>query len=153
MLTDSFGEDLRELYQQLILDHHRNPRNFRTGENANHIAEGFNPLCGDKITVYLFLEDEVIKDVSFLGSGCAISRASASIMTTCLKGKTKAEAEALFKTFQKMVTTGEIESLDEPKLAVLAGVHKYPVRVKCATLAWHTMKNSLQGIDEMVTTE
>lgn len=146
--------DLRDLYQELILDHNRNPRNFREIHDANRRAEGYNPLCGDKVTVYIRLEDDIIKEISFQGSGCAISKASASIMTTCLKGKRKAEAEALFKSFHNMVTTGEGDSKKkEKKLAVLAGVHKYPVRVKCATLAWHTMNNSLQGVDEPVTTE
>jgi len=153
MSQESFGVDIRELYQQLILDHAHNPRNFRIVDKTNRTAEGYNPLCGDKITVYIHLEGDVIKDIGFQGSGCAISKASASIMTTCLKGKTKAEADALFQFFHKMVTTGETGSHEETKLAVFAGVYKYPVRVKCATLAWHTMNNSLQGIEEMVTTE
>lgn len=153
MPNDFLSDDLRELYQQIILDHNRNPKNFRIVQNANQIAEGFNPLCGDKITVYIYLKNGVVEDISFLGSGCAISRASASIMTTCIKGKTQLEAEALFKTFQKMATTGEIESQGETRLNILAGVHKYPVRVKCATLAWHTMRNCLVGNEKMASTE
>ncbi|MEE9167253.1 MAG: SUF system NifU family Fe-S cluster assembly protein [Candidatus Neomarinimicrobiota bacterium] len=150
---DSSEDNLRDLYQELILDHNRSPRNFRVIEGANRRSEGYNPLCGDKITVYVLLEDDIIKEIGFQGSGCAISKASASIMTTSVKGKTKAEAKVLFGEFHKMATTGERKSGQAKKLAALAGVHKYPVRVKCATLAWHTLRNSLQGISETVTTE
>lgn len=153
MSPEAFGDDLRELYQQLILDHYRHPRNFRIMEGAHKTAQGYNPLCGDKITVYVRLEDDRIEDISFQGSGCAISKASASIMTTTLKGKTRAQAQTIFEAFHAMVTTGELQPHRETKLEVLAGVRKYPVRVKCATLAWHTMKNSLQEIDEAVSTE
>ncbi|MFQ6674073.1 MAG: Fe-S cluster assembly sulfur transfer protein SufU [Fidelibacterota bacterium] len=153
MSRPSSGDDLRELYQQLILDHNQNPRNFKILMNANRMAEGFNPLCGDKVTVYVRLVNDVIEDMAFQGSGCAISKASASIMTLTLKGRTKKEAEALFEAFRRMVTTGEKGSQDLQKLTVLAGVYKYPVRVKCATLAWHTMMNSLQEKREAVSTE
>lgn len=145
--------NLRELYQELILDHNRNPRNFKEIRDASHRADGYNPLCGDKVTVYVSLDGDTIKEIGFQGSGCAISKASASIMTTAVKGKTRAQAEELFRRFHEMVTTGKSNSESAKKLAVLAGVHKYPVRVKCATLAWHTLKNSLEGISEPVTTE
>ncbi|MFQ6676087.1 MAG: Fe-S cluster assembly sulfur transfer protein SufU [Fidelibacterota bacterium] len=147
------GDDLRDLYQDMILDHNRNPRNFGPLEGANRRSEGFNPLCGDKITVYLHLDGDVIRDIHFDGSGCAISKASASIMTTVLKGKSISQAEELFREFHEMVTEGNRKPPSETKLAVLAGVRKYPVRVKCATLAWHTMKNSLRGKEEVVSTE
>ena len=130
---------LRELYQEVILDHTKNPRNFRELENASHDAKGHNPLCGDRLSLYILVEDGVIRDVSFKGAGCAISTASASMMTEALKGKTEAEAEALFGAFHDVVTGKE--GADEEalgKLAVFAGVRDYPVRVKCATLAWHT---------------
>ena len=148
--------ELKELYQQVILDHNKSPRNFREMENATQHAEGYNPLCGDHIDVYLLIEDGVVKDVSFKGEGCAISKASASLMTQILKGKTKEEAEKLFEKFHEMVTgkLGENPKIDElGKLAVLAGVQEFPVRVKCASLAWHTMMNALNGKQEKVTTE
>lgn len=148
--------DLRELYQEVILDHSKRPRNFQKLEGANRKAEGYNPLCGDQITVYLRVEDDVIRDISFQGSGCAISKASASMMTTALKGKTKAEAESLFKAFHQMVTSDPSAPFDSPelgKLAVFSGVHEFPVRVKCATLAWHTLHAALSGMGEAVTTE
>ena len=148
-----FGDDLQELYQQLILDHNRSPRNFKVLEEANHQAEGFNPLCGDKISVYVNVRNKTIEDISFMGSGCAISKASASIMTESLKGKTQVEVLSLFDAFHTLVTSGEQNSLPLGKLAVLAGVHKYPVRVKCATLCWHTMKNALASVKETATTE
>jgi nitrogen fixation protein NifU and related proteins len=148
--------DLRELYQEVILDHHKKPRNFRTQENARHI-EGFNPLCGDKVTVYVKLDGDVIRDVSFQGSGCAISTASASMMTETLKGKTRAEAEELFKDFHDVVT-GKRSDADEEerlgKLAVFTGVREFPVRVKCATLPWHTFHAALEGEEnQTVSTE
>ncbi|MDP6456669.1 MAG: SUF system NifU family Fe-S cluster assembly protein [Candidatus Marinimicrobia bacterium] len=153
-MTDSIpSNDLRDLYQELILDHNQNPRNFREIEGANHKSEGFNPLCGDKMTAYINIDADVIEDISFLGTGCAISKASASIMTTILKGKTVAETKKIFKQFHLMVTTGDADTQDLGKLAVLAGVHKFPARVKCATLAWHTVKNSLDGMTEIATTE
>ena len=139
--------DLRELYQQVILDHNRKPRNFQKLEGANRTVEGYNPLCGDQITVYLQVEDDRIGNISFQGSGCAISKASASLMTASVKGKTKAEAEVLFNAFHKMVT-GEQGAAFDPadlgKLAVFAGVREFPIRVKCASLPWHTLKAALE---------
>ncbi len=144
--------DLRELYQQLILDHNQHPQNYKELNDPTVVAEGHNPLCGDEITLYLRVENEEIKDVSFKGSGCAISKASASIMTTLIKGKTVAEAELLFDQFHKMITIGETSG-DMGKLEVLAGVHKFPSRVKCAILSWHTMNNAIQGKVELTITE
>lgn len=148
--------DLRELYQQVILDHNKQPRNFHRLEGANRTAEGYNPLCGDHITLYLRLEDGVIGDVSFQGSGCAISKASASLMTASVKGKTRTEAEALFHTFHKMVA-GEPDAAFDPgqlgKLAAFSGVREFPVRVKCATLPWHTLRAALEGRGEKISTE
>ncbi|HLI61967.1 MAG TPA: SUF system NifU family Fe-S cluster assembly protein [Terriglobales bacterium] len=146
--------DLRELYQEVILEHSKAPRNYGALPTANHKAEGYNPLCGDHFTVYLDVEDGKIRDVSFQGSGCAISKASASMMTQSVKGKTKEEAEKLFAQFHKLVTgatNGDRDSLG--KLAVFAGVSEFPVRVKCATLAWHTLEAALEGKQESVTTE
>lgn len=146
--------DLRELYQELILDHYRTPRNCHALTDANRKAEGFNPLCGDRLTLYLKLEDGVIHDVSFEGSGCAISTASASMMTEHLKGKTEQEAEALFENFHHLVTQdAAAPGPDLGKLAVLAGVRAFPSRVKCATLAWHTLHAALLKQTEPVTTE
>ena len=140
--------DLRELYQEVILDHNRRPRNFRAIETANRHAEGYNPLCGDRLSLYLKVEDDVIKDVSFLGSGCAISKASASMMTDLVKGKTSAEAEDLVDKLQAMVTApydAPAEDAALGKVAVLSGVREFPMRVKCATLAWHTLRAALEG--------
>lgn len=147
-------DELRDLYQEVIFDHNRQPRNFHPMPGASHHADGFNPLCGDQITVYLKLNSQgVIDDVSFQGRGCAISTASASIMTETLKGKTRAEAEVLFQGFHRMVT-GEGKPDDAPgKLAVLAGVREYPSRVKCATLAWHTLQAALKNESQAVSTE
>lgn len=148
--------DLRELYQQVILEHCRHPRNFKELENANRTAEGYNPLCGDQLTLYVRLEGDKIVDISFKGSGCAISKASASLMTGAVKGKTLAEAEELFGRFHDMVTSGHDAAIDEDavgKLAVLGGVREFPVRVKCATLAWHTLQSALRGAGKPVTTE
>ena len=148
--------DLEALYQDVILDHAKRPRNFRQIENADHHADGFNRLCGDKVTIYLHIVDDRIADISFEGSGCAISTASASILTETLKGKTRAEADAIFETFHKLVTGRFGESADEPalgKLAVFAGVSKFPVRVKCASLAWHTMYSALAGAPTVTSTE
>jgi nitrogen fixation NifU-like protein len=148
--------DLRELYQQVIIEHSRHPRNYKELETASHRAEGYNPLCGDQITVYIEVEDGLVKDVTFLGSGCAISKASASLMTGAVKGKTVEEAEALFARFRAMLTSGHDAEIDEGalgKLTVLSGVREFPVRVKCATLAWHTLHAALQEKDEPVTTE
>jgi nitrogen fixation protein NifU and related proteins len=146
--------DLRELYQQVILDHNRRPRNFRVLPAANRTAEGFNPLCGDQLTLYLTVEDDVIKDAAFQGTGCAISKASASMLTSTVVGKTVAEAEALFHRFHTMLT-GEDNGHgnDLGKLAVFAGVREFPSRVKCATLAWHTLQAALSGAEAPVSTE
>jgi nitrogen fixation NifU-like protein len=148
--------DLSELYQEVILDHNKRPRNFQVLEEANRVAEGYNPLCGDKITVYLRLDGDRIVDISFQGSGCAISKASASLMTASLKGKTTAEAETLFKSFHRLVT-GELEPGQDPgdlgKLTVFSGVSAFPVRVKCASLAWHTLHAALEGGKQTVSTE
>ena len=146
-------DDLNELYQQVILDHSKSPRNFHELEGANRTAQGHNPICGDNITLYLTLDGETIKDISFLGSGCAISKASASILTSALKGKTKAEVKALFEKVHEMVTTGSAHSEELGKLAVFAGVHKFPARVKCAILPWHAVVAALEGTAEPVTTE
>jgi nitrogen fixation NifU-like protein len=148
--------DLRELYQQVILDHHKKPHNYRKPADANRHADGFNPLCGDKVSVFVRIEDGVIQDISFQGSGCAISTASASLMTDALKGRSAAEAMEIFGRFHDLVTgktpTDSVES-DLGKLAALSGVREYPVRVKCATLAWHTMRAALEGRQETVATE
>ena len=146
--------DLRELYQEVILDHNKRPRNFRVPEQANRHAEGYNPLCGDKLTVYLQIENDVIRDLGFQGTGCAISKASASLMTDALKGKTLEEADALFTRFHDLVTGPAAAPVDETlgKLVVLAGVREYPMRVKCASLAWHTMRAAMAGKD-VVSTE
>jgi nitrogen fixation NifU-like protein len=148
--------DLRELYQDVILDHNKRPRNFHTLEGANRTAEGYNPLCGDHFTVALRLEGEVIRDISFIGSGCAISKASASLMTDSVKGKTVAEAENLFDKVHTLLTEEHQAeaNLDElGKLAVLSGVWEFPARVKCASLAWHTLHAALRGAGEAVSTE
>lgn len=147
--------DLRDLYQEVILEHSKAPRNYRQLAAANHHAEGFNPLCGDHFTVYLEMEGDAIRDVSFQGSGCAISKASASMMTQAVKGKSTAEAGKLFDTFHKLVTTGESNGNqgDLGKLAVFSGVSEFPVRVKCATLAWHTLQAAIEGNQDQVSTE
>jgi nitrogen fixation protein NifU and related proteins len=146
-------DELQELYQQVILDHSRSPRNFFKLDTANRIAEGHNPLCGDRVTVYLRLEDGTIRDVSFQGEGCAISKASASIMTEMLKGKTRAEAEKIFNQFHDMVTTGTPSTDELGKLGVFAGVNKFPARVKCAILPWHAIHATLEGKENVVSTE
>ena len=148
--------ELRELYQQVIFDHNRSPRNFHNLHGANRIAEDYNPLCGDQVTVYLQLEGNVIRDISFQGTGCAISKASASMMTDSLKGKTKAEAEALFERVHKMLTREpdtKADPQDLGKLAVLSGVCEFPARVKCASLAWHTLYAALNEAEAVVSTE
>ncbi len=148
--------ELRELYQQVILDHNKSPRNFKKIENANHSAEGYNPLCGDKINLYLVIEDDVVKDVGFQGSGCAISKASASLMSSIIKGMKKEEAEKLFEKFHNLVTgnlTDEAEIEELGKLAVFAGVRDFPARVKCASLAWHTLISALEDGKKVVSTE
>ena len=148
--------ELRDLYQEIILDHNKSPRNFHKLDAANRKVEGFNPLCGDHYTIYLILENDLIKDISFEGSGCAISKASASLMSSMLKGKSVSEAEELFKKFHDIVT-GQVDAeehlIDMGKLAVFSGVCDYPARVKCATLAWHTMHEGISGENQTVTTE
>ena len=149
-------DEMRELYQETILDHHKHPRNFRELENATHSSEGFNPLCGDRITVYLLVEGDTIEDIAFKGSGCAICTASASVMTESLKGGKVAEAETLFGKFHDLVTGDPTEPSNTEglgKLAVFFGVREYPVRIKCATLAWHTLRAALEGEKESVSTE
>jgi nitrogen fixation NifU-like protein len=147
--------ELSELYQQVILDHNKKPRNFRKLERANHSAEGYNPLCGDHLTVYLDLEGDAVKEVAFEGSGCAISKAAASMMTQAVKGKSRDQAEALFQEFHSMVT-GELDEENEANslgnLRIFAGVRDFPVRVKCATLPWHTLHAALNN-EELASTE
>ncbi len=145
-------DDLTDLYQQVILDHSKSPRNFHKLENANRTAQGHNPLCGDHYTIYAVMDGDVIKDIAFQGSGCAISKASASILTDSLKGKTKAEVKALFDKVHEMVTTGKSND-GLGKLAVFAGVHRFPARVKCAILPWHAVVAAVEGRQEPVTTE
>ncbi len=147
--------DLRELYQQIILDHNRAPRNFKLLEDANREAAGDNPLCGDKIRVYLRVEDGVIQDVGFQGSGCAISKASTSLMTAAVKGRTTDEAEDLFQRFHAMVTGPENEVNRQAlgKLAAFGGVRQFPARVKCASLPWHTLRAALEKSRATVSTE
>lgn len=145
--------DLQDLYQEVILDHNRRPRNFRAIEGARK-AEGYNPLCGDRIVVYVRVDEGVIRDVSFEGTGCAISRASASLMTDAIKGKTVAEAEQLLERFHRMITApADAPPDDLGKLTVLAGVRQFPVRVKCASLAWHTLRAATAARNEVVSTE
>ena len=146
-------DDLHDLYQQVILDHSKSPRNYRKMDGANRKAEGKNPLCGDQITLYLQLEGDVVKDISFQGSGCAISKASASLLTDSLKGRSKAEVKELFEKVHEMVTTGSVQGESLGKLAVFAGVHKFPARVKCAILAWHAVMAALDGKADPVSTE
>jgi nitrogen fixation NifU-like protein len=149
------SDDLRDLYQQVIVDHSKRPRNFRALEHATRKVDGYNPLCGDKITLYLTLEGDVVRDISFQGAGCAISTASASLLTEALKGKSLKDAEALFESFHDLVT-GLEPAHTEPKLGKLeafSGVCDYPTRVKCATLAWHTLRAALKGGGEPVSTE
>ncbi len=148
-------DELRELYQEVILDHSKNPKNFKELDDASHQSQGHNPLCGDRLTLYLAVADGVIQDVGFKGAGCAISTASASMMTEALKGKTEAEVEAIFGAFHGLVT-GKVAEADSDvlgKLAVFGGVRDYPVRVKCATLAWHTLRAALAKAEEAVSTE
>jgi nitrogen fixation NifU-like protein len=146
-------DNLRDLYQEVILDHNKRPRNFRMLDPCTHRADGHNPLCGDRVTVFVELEDEVIKAVTFQGQGCAISTASASLMTTMLTGKTVADAEQLFGHFHDLVTGQSQPSAAMGKLAVLAGVRDYPSRIKCATLAWHALQAALHNQTEPVVTE
>lgn len=146
--------DLSGLYQEVILDHSKRPRNFRVPDDATTHAEGYNPLCGDRLTLYMRLDGDEIRDVAFKGSGCAISTASASILTETLKGKTRAQASGLFEAFHDLVTgKGSGDQSRLGKLAVFSGVSEFPARVKCATLAWHTMKSALAGDSQPVSTE
>lgn len=146
--------NLRDLYQEVIFDHYKKPRNFHAMSNANHVAHGHNPLCGDRVTVYLHVDGDIIRDVSFDGAGCAISTASASLMTDALKGKTLGEAQHLFDAFHDLVTHDDADTDPElGKLEVLAGVREFPARVKCATLAWHTMLAALKDKSAPVSTE
>jgi len=148
--------DLKALFQEIILDHNRNPRNFKKMEDASCSVDGYNPLCGDHYTIYLKLDHEIITEISFQGSGCAISKASASVMSTVLKGKTHAEAEVLFEKFHHLVrgeNKNENSAEELGKLAAFAGVSEFPARVKCAILPWHTMKNALEEKSETVSTE
>lgn len=148
------SDELRDLYQEVILDHNRRPRNFGTLPDANRSAEGNNPLCGDRVTVYLRVEDDRVRGISFQGSGCAISTASASLMTEALQGKTVAEAHALFDGFHTLVTRGtDGDAAELGKLAVFTGVREFPIRVKCATLPWHTFEAALAQQDQPVSTE
>ena len=142
-----------ELYQEIILDHSKRPRNMGQLEDPTATAEGFNPLCGDRLTLALRLENDIIKDVRFLGCGCAISTASASLMTEVLKGRTKQEAQKLFERFHQLLTNDSAQAEDLGKLAVFSGVREFPARVKCATLAWHTLKAALENSHEKVSTE
>ena len=145
--------ELTDLYQEVILDHNRRPRNFRTIEAPSHHAEGYNPLCGDRLNLYVQVSGDTITDVAFEGSGCAISKASASLMTDALKGRTVAEANSLFERFHKVVTTPPDQPVEDlGKLSVLAGVREFPVRVKCASLAWHTLKAALDR-EQIASTE
>ena len=148
--------DLTDLYQEVIIDHSKSPKNFRALKNASHKAEGYNPLCGDRLALYLDLDGERIKDVGFEGTGCAISKASASMMTAAVKGKLKGEAEEIFKHFHQMLAGGPAKKFDKEKLGKLAafqGVSEFPVRVKCATLAWHTLHAALESKNQVVSTE
>ncbi|MBI4372243.1 MAG: SUF system NifU family Fe-S cluster assembly protein [Candidatus Omnitrophica bacterium] len=154
------SSELRELYQELILEHSKKPRNFRVLEHANHTAEGFNPLCGDKIKLYLEIESDTVKDIGFQGSGCAISKASASMMTASVKGKKIKEVESLFSEFHQMLSgapNATVRAIRESpllgKLSVFSGVSEFPVRVKCATLAWHTLKAGMESNGKTVSTE
>lgn len=148
--------DLSELYRELILDHNRSPRNRRRLEGADRSAEGYNPLCGDRVTIFVNVEDDVVREVTFEGTGCAISTASASLMTESLEGKTLGEAKALFEDFHQMLTGERCEDSEPPslgKLDVFSGVRDYPARVKCATLAWHTMNAALARQNQTISTE
>ena len=148
--------DLQELYQSVILDHNRSPRTFRAIDGTAHHAEGYNPLCGDRLTVYAVLDGDVITDASFVGDGCAISKASASLMTQAVKGKSLSDARKMFRAFQEMVTgqtTPDEAKAVLGKLVLFAGVSQFPVRVKCASLSWHTMNAALEDKPDGVTTE
>lgn len=146
-------QDLTDLYQSVILDHNRRPRNYSVLPTANRVGSGNNPMCGDQVTVYVKLDGDKISEISFQGSGCAISQASTSLMTINLKGKTVAEAEAIYGDVHKLVTTGKVDDDNLSDLAALAGVHQFPARIKCATLGWHAALNAAKGDEKLVTTE
>ncbi len=145
--------DLNDLYRQVIIDHNKNPHNFGELSQASHSAQGSNPLCGDKISVQMIIENDIITDINFQGEGCAISRASSSIMTTLLKGKKITEAEKIFENFHNLLTTESPALISPEKLIVFSGVKEFPMRVKCATLPWHTMNAALKKEKKVVTTE
>jgi nitrogen fixation protein NifU and related proteins len=147
------SDDLDDLYQQVILDHCKAPRNFHTLDGANRKGEGYNPLCGDNYTVFLKMDGDVVQEAAFQGSGCCISKASASLLTSAVKGKTKAEVKSLFAKVHQMMTTGAVSEDGVGKLAVFAGVHKFPARVKCAILSWHAVVAAVEGKDGPVSTE
>jgi nitrogen fixation NifU-like protein len=146
-------DDLRDLYQEVILDHYKNPRNYGSIADADHAAAGNNPLCGDHLMLFVDMDGDKIGDIKFEGSGCAISKASASLMTSAVKGKSLAEIESMFERFHKMVTGDASQAASLGKLAALSGVSEFPVRVKCASLSWHTLKAALKGANEPVSTE
>ena len=150
------NSELRDLYQEVVIDHSKRPRNFRKVEDATRTAEGFNPLCGDQLTLYVKLANGVIEDIAFQGAGCAISKASASLMTAALKGKKQEEALALFGRVHMLLTegpNGAVKPEEVGKLAALSGVWEFPMRVKCATLAWHALRNALEGTADRISTE
>jgi nitrogen fixation NifU-like protein len=151
-MTEQYG-DLRELYQEVIFDHNRRPRNFHAMTDASHTADGHNPLCGDQLTIYAQVNDDIVQDVSFVGHGCAISTASASLMTEAVKGMSVAEVEGLFRDMHTMLTESHPEGRDFGKLEVLSGVREFPARVKCATLAWHTLHNAITMARDTARTE
>jgi len=146
------SDDLTELYQQLLLDHSKSPRNFRVLPDANRTAQGTNPICGDSCTIYAKIEGDVVQDLTFQGSGCAISMASASLLTESLKGKTEAEVKVMFGKVSDMMTTGHVDG-DLGKLSALSGVHRFPVRIKCAILPWHAVAAAVEGRGETISTE
>jgi nitrogen fixation NifU-like protein len=149
-------DELRELYQEMLLDHHKHPRNYGKVDKANRKAEGYNPLCGDRVTVYLLMEKDVIKDIAFEGVGCAICKASCSVMTELVKGKPESDAARIFGDFHDLVTSDTETDFDADslgKLAIFAGVREFPLRIKCATLGWHTMQAALNQTDSVVSTE
>ena len=146
-------QDLTDLYQAVILDHNRRPRNYKVLPSANRVGSGNNPMCGDLVTVYVQLDGDRVSDISFQGSGCAISQASASLMTVNLKGKTVAEAEVIAGDMYKLITTGKVDDDNLSDLAALAGVHQFPARIKCATLSWHAAINAMKGDEKPATTE
>ncbi|PLC52613.1 SUF system NifU family Fe-S cluster assembly protein [Pollutimonas nitritireducens] len=151
-MTEQYG-DLRELYQEVIFDHNRHPRNFHAMDDASHTAVGHNPLCGDQLTIYAQVKDGVVHETSFVGHGCAISKASASLMTEAVRGKSIDEVESLFRDMHAMLTEAQPEGRDFGKLEVLSGVREFPARVKCATLAWHTLHNAITQARDVARTE